>query len=107
MQGQPKNVRQVQGTFRAFAAILADGSVITWGDPDDAGDSTTVQVHAQQVQATESALAAVLSSRGAIQNLVATAQLSKTNSRICRECRESKINFHHDFCSMLDFCHSL
>ena len=28
-----KGVQQVQATTGAFAAILADGSVVTWGDP--------------------------------------------------------------------------
>ena len=27
-----KNVQQIQTTFYAFAAILGDGSVMTWGD---------------------------------------------------------------------------
>ena len=33
VQGQLKSVRQIQGgNVEAFAAILADGSVVTWGD---------------------------------------------------------------------------
>jgi hypothetical protein len=44
---QLRNVQQVQGTGIAFAAILADGSVVTWGSwggpPDDCGDSSAVQ----------------------------------------------------------------
>ena len=36
--------RQIQTTFGgAFAAILADGSVVTWGDPRFGGDSSKVQ----------------------------------------------------------------
>ena len=34
VQDQLKGVQQVQATTSAFAAILADGSVVTWGDPD-------------------------------------------------------------------------
>ena len=34
---QLKNVHHIQATYGAFAAILADGSVITWGDPTFAG----------------------------------------------------------------------
>ena len=34
VQHQLKNVQQISGTVGAFAAILADGSVVTWGDPD-------------------------------------------------------------------------
>ena len=34
VQDQLKGVQQVQATScRAFAAILADGSVVTWGKP--------------------------------------------------------------------------
>ena len=32
VQDQLRNVQQVQGTGAAFAAILADGSLITWGN---------------------------------------------------------------------------
>eukprot|EP00435_Cladocopium_sp_Y103_P024102 s632_g5.t2 len=47
----------------AFAAILEDGSVVTWGDPMCGGDSSAVSAqlrNAQQVQATCSAFAAIL-----------------------------------------------
>lgn len=55
-----KNVRQVQSTKdgRAFAAILADGRVITWGSLDS-GDSEELR-SVQQVQATGYAFAAIL-----------------------------------------------
>jgi len=43
VQEQLRNVRQVQGTDFAFAAILADGSVVTWGHPEFGGDSSAVQ----------------------------------------------------------------
>ena len=33
VQDQLKNIQQIHTTERAFAAILADGSVVTWGDP--------------------------------------------------------------------------
>ena len=48
---------------RAFAAILADVSLVTWGDPDDGGDSFKIQDQlkgVQQVQATSGAFAAIL-----------------------------------------------
>ena len=32
VRDQLRNVRQVHATGGAFAAILADGSVVTWGD---------------------------------------------------------------------------
>ena len=40
---QLKGVQQIQATQRAFAAILADGSVITWGNAGFGGDSSAVQ----------------------------------------------------------------
>ena len=49
--------------FDTFAAILSDGSVVTWGDPDYGGDSSEVQDRlksVQQIQATDSAFAAIL-----------------------------------------------
>ena len=69
VQGQLKNVQQIQATtsafshcmeqiqatFGAFAAILADGSVIAWGSPTSGGDSSGVQGQlriVQQIQAT-------------------------------------------------------
>ena len=32
VQDQLKNVQQIQASDSAFAAILGDGSVVTWGD---------------------------------------------------------------------------
>ena len=60
---QLRNVQQVQGTGIAFAAILADGSFVTWGDQRYGGDSSAVQDQlrsVQQIQATSSAFAAIL-----------------------------------------------
>ena len=34
VQDQLKNVQQIQAFARAFAAVLADGSAVTWGDPE-------------------------------------------------------------------------
>ena len=48
----------------AFAAILSDGSVVTWGDPESGGDSFQVQEQlrdVQQIQSTDRAFAAILS----------------------------------------------
>ena len=42
-----KNVQQIQATGGAFAAILADGSVVAWGDPDYGGDSSSIQLQLQ------------------------------------------------------------
>ena len=47
----------------AFAAILADGSVVTWGNAEAGGDSSAVHSrrrNVQQLQATTDAFAAIL-----------------------------------------------
>ena len=54
-------MQQVQASNGAFAAILADGSVVTWGY--SGGDSSAVQDElksVQQVQASSWAFAAIL-----------------------------------------------
>ena len=40
---QLKNVQQVEATGTAFAAILGDGSVVTWGDVCVSSDCNAVQ----------------------------------------------------------------
>ena len=60
---QLKGVQQVQATQDAFAAILANGSVVTWGRSDFGGDRSRVQDQlkgVQQIQATDYAFAAML-----------------------------------------------
>ena len=54
---------QVQASRRAFAAILSDGSVATWGEAGRGGDSTAVKdqlKNVRQIQASVSAFAAIL-----------------------------------------------
>ncbi|CAE7595340.1 Sardh [Symbiodinium natans] len=56
-------VREVMATKEAFAALLADGSVVTWGAEDAGGDSSTVQdrlKHVQHIAATRATFAAIL-----------------------------------------------
>ena len=63
MQNRLRNVQQIQANMHAFAAILADGSVVTWGHADYGGDSDAVQgqlKNVQQVQASDLAFAAIL-----------------------------------------------
>ena len=50
VQGQLKNVQQIQASSYAFAAVLGDGSVVTWGDPQSGGDSSAVQHQLKNVQ---------------------------------------------------------
>eukprot|EP00435_Cladocopium_sp_Y103_P001321 s3583_g1.t1 len=60
---QLSDVKQVQATDRAYAAILTDGSVVTWGHPEWGGDSAAVQDqlrNVQQIQSTARAFAAIL-----------------------------------------------
>ena len=64
VQDRLKGVQQVRATIvSAFAALLADGSVVTWGDPDCGGDSSDVQDRlkgVQQAQASHGAFSAIL-----------------------------------------------
>ena len=58
-------VRRVDicGGRQAFAAILGDGSVVTWGHKESGGDSSAVRdqlKNVQQIQAQEDAFAAIL-----------------------------------------------
>ena len=58
-----QGVREVQANDRAFAAILSDGSVVTWGDDGQGGDSSHVQPclkNVKCIQATATAFAAIL-----------------------------------------------
>ena len=58
-----RRVQQLNVTDYAFAAILADGSVVTWGEDFVGGESSAVQLQlrsVQQVQGTARAFAAVL-----------------------------------------------
>ena len=53
----------------AFAAILADGSVVTWGNKDFGGDSTAVRDQlrgVQQIHANYGAFAAILADESVI-----------------------------------------
>ena len=64
VQDQLKGVQQIPACEYAFAAILIDGSVVTWGDDDCVGDSRAVQAQLMkdvpQIQACHGALAAIL-----------------------------------------------
>ena len=42
VKDQLKGVQQVHATRRAFAAILSDGSAVTWGDRTFGGDSSAI-----------------------------------------------------------------
>ena len=43
-------MQQIQSSHAAFAAILGDGSVVTWGDADFGGNSSAVQHQLRDVQ---------------------------------------------------------
>ena len=63
VQDQLKDVQQIYSTERAFAAVLADGNVVTWGQPGYGGDSSGVQDQLKNVQeicGSQSSFAAVL-----------------------------------------------
>ena len=64
MQDQLKGVQQIQASYGAFASILTDGSVVTWGNKAYGGDSHAVQDQlkgVQQIQASKHTFAAILS----------------------------------------------
>ena len=85
VQGQLKNVQQIQASRWTSAAILGDGSVVTWGGPDfgHGGASPDQLKDVQQIQASRTALAASLSDGsvvpGAILNMVPTAVVCKVS----------------------------
>ena len=72
-------LKQVEATQQAFAAILSDGSAITWGVASYGGDSSQVQHKlrgVKQVRGTDYAFAAILADgfvHEAIHKLVVTA----------------------------------
>ena len=43
MKDQLTDVRSITAAYSAFAALKGDGSVVTWGDAECGGDSTSVQ----------------------------------------------------------------
>ena len=45
-----KNVGQICGTNYAFAAVLVDGTVVTWGQLYEGGDTSMVQHKLRDVQ---------------------------------------------------------
>ena len=61
----PVSVQSISATRRAFAAIKSDGSVVTWGDPREGGDSDAVREQLRKgvrsISATTSAFAAIKS----------------------------------------------
>jgi alpha-tubulin suppressor-like RCC1 family protein len=65
-----RNVKLIQCTAAgAFAVGLADGSVITWGNPNEGGDCSAVQDqlrNVQQIQATARSFAAILADRSVV-----------------------------------------
>jgi len=40
----PPFISRIAATQTAFAAMLGDGTVFTWGDPDKGGDNRTLEV---------------------------------------------------------------
>ena len=80
---QLKNVQQIQASFGAFAAILGDGSVVTWGHVCLGGDSSAVQEqlkNVKQIQASFNAFAAIL---GRLLKNVQQIQASRRHLQSC------------------------
>ena len=54
------DVREIYSTCCAFAALLADGSVVTWGDSNFGGDSSGVTLSdVREIYSTSAAFAAL------------------------------------------------
>ena len=103
-------MQKIQATDCAFAAILADGSVIAWGKADHGGDSLQVKdqlrnVH--DVQVTSSAFAAIVADdrllRGAINCRVGTPGQSVTTSGMCSRFRPQVAHLRHFWQTVLLF----
>ena len=81
-----RNVQQICSTYTAFAAILADGSVVTWGHTAYGGKSSGVQdqlKNVQQICGTRGAFAAILADGSVVtwgHPMVVTAPECKTGS---------------------------
>ena len=90
VRDQLKGVQQIQATIWAFAAILADGSVVTWGDALCGGDSSAVRDQlkgVQQIQATGGPLLRFWkmdpSLPGVMHSLAVTVRQFEISSRVC------------------------
>eukprot|EP00439_Symbiodinium_sp_Y106_P022733 s1164_g2.t2 len=67
-------------TASAFAAVLGDGSLVSWGNPNSGGDSSSVQhrlLNVRQVSATHGAFAALLGD-GSVDRLSKVSQIKAT-----------------------------
>ena len=49
-------MQHIQASYSAFGAILIDGSVVTWGEPAEGGDSSSVQGQLKKVQEIQTSL---------------------------------------------------
>ena len=49
VQSQLQDVKQIQASFEGFAAIKADGTVVTWGSELSGGNSASVREHLRNV----------------------------------------------------------
>lgn len=49
VQSELVNVQQICGSSWAFAALLGDRTVISWGDPEHGGNSSQVQERLKDV----------------------------------------------------------
>eukprot|EP00435_Cladocopium_sp_Y103_P062303 s191_g23.t3 len=69
VRNQPMNVQQIESSTHAFAAIMGDGSVVTWGNQEHGGRSEDVQSqlrNVQQLKATNGAFAAILADKSVV-----------------------------------------
>ena len=90
VRDQLRGVQQIQASFRAFAAILEDGSVVTWGDANYGGDSLAVRDQLRGVQHIQASLRALLrfwkmdpSLPGVMHTVAVTVRQFEISSEVC------------------------
>ncbi|MNG28635.1 hypothetical protein D3C84_1139210 [compost metagenome] len=66
VQNQLINVQAISNSYRAFAALNLDGTVVAWGDTSYGGSSSLVQsqlINVQTIFSNHSAFAALIGSQ--------------------------------------------
>ena len=99
MKDQLQNAQQIQASYSAFAAILGDGFVVTWGGAGFGDDSSLLQDQLQNVQHIHGSKYALLpffamapSSPGVMLNMVVTVVLFRISLRLCKTVQQIQAN---------------
>eukprot|EP00439_Symbiodinium_sp_Y106_P086712 s39_g35.t1 len=101
IQEQLQHVQQIQASSRSFAAILCDGSVVSWGDPEAGGGSSAVQEKlkdVKQIQASDGGAFAAIRGDGSVAwgYPMAGGDSSAVQEQLnLRMCSRSRLLFEH------------